>query len=143
MPGVESGAHRPKPTLFRVPPQRQFDVAAGGRPVQIGARVVSGAYHGVDLHLLNIGFPAVEAGLPAALVISAVANEHRVVSIGERVEKLVPVAVILYGVGRCGSVERTAHAGLAPGLGDLPVATGADAGRRIVGRASRGPQEEG
>ena len=88
---------------FRIPAERQFDQRSARRAMQIGSRMIARAHDVIDLQLLDVGFFAVEADLPAPLIVLAVAESHRKVRVGEGVVEIrCAVAYGLQGVRGAG-----------------------------------------
>src|SRR5947209_20599975 len=94
MPRIESGAHRPVAALFRVPAERQLDECSASSALEIGTGVVTRTKDVVDPGLLDVSFFPAETDLPAPLVISAVANNHRVMRVRERMVILVGLGIV-------------------------------------------------
>ena len=133
MIGIGTRRHGPGATGFvRIPTQGQLDESSGGRTMQIGPRMVARAQDVIHLQLFNVRFFSREADLPAPLIEIAIAADHCVVSIGQRVIEFVTF-VISYRVGGSRTKERAAHTGLAVVVGNLPMTRGAHSGIDIFG----------
>ncbi len=128
MTGIESRAHRPVSTPFRIPTQRKLDQCSPICAMQVGPRVIARTHHVVDLHVFDVGVGSVEAGLPAPLVVGSVTNRHRIVGAGKGMVVLIFFLVVFDGVGRHGPEQGSTHAGAAIAFVDGTMA--GRAGRR-------------
>src|ERR1051326_7269849 len=106
--------------------------------MEIGAGMIAGAQHVVDFQFLYVDRRIAQSELPAPLVICAVADDHRVVSIGRWMLELVVPRGILYRSGRCRAKERPSHACMQVILSNLAVAARADSSVDIVVSKSSG-----
>ena len=78
---VVTRIHRPVASLFGVPGQRKLDQRVAAGPMQICASVIAGAHDEVDALFHDVDFPAREIDLMAALIILAIAQEHREIAV--------------------------------------------------------------
>ena len=99
--------------------------------------MVARAHDVVDLQFLNVGFTAVGTDPPAALIVLAIALEHRIVSAGWFVEEGIGAGEVFYDFGGLEAVERPGHSGLGISLGDLSVALGAEVRIYVLVRVDR------
>src|SRR5437588_628354 len=76
MDGIGAGGHVPAAAAFGIPAEGELDQGAAGGAMEIGAGVVAGAHHVVDLELFDVGLAAIDADLPAALKDFAAAAQH-------------------------------------------------------------------
>src|SRR5581483_1292144 len=130
---VVTRAHRPISGLLRVPAYGQLDEFPLRIAMKIGARMVAGADHIVDLLLDNIGFFSMQSSLRALFVEPAIALQHCVVHFRGPVVDGVIFSEALDGGAGINVPERPAHARLAVRFRDLPMASRARAGIDIVG----------
>jgi hypothetical protein len=81
--------------------------------------------HKVDRQFPDVALFAIEAELILALVVSAIALEHREVSVGGPMIIGVGGLVVFDFVGWLGTIERASHPGAAVGFPHVRVTTGA------------------
>src|SRR6185295_20047613 len=85
---IEPGTHPPIPALLGVPSERKLDKRAARHAMKIRALVRPGPDHVIDLCFLYIRFFPAKTELPAPLRVHAVALDHRIARIGERMNKV-------------------------------------------------------
>src|SRR5689334_9893328 len=105
--------------------------------MQVRSRVIAGTQYVIDFHLLDAGLYSPEAGLPAALVETVDAVDHRVLRAGSCVGKLMLVGVVFNRVSYRGPEKGTAHPRAAVIGIDLGMTAGAEPRIYIVILARR------
>src|SRR5579871_1308614 len=79
---VVTRIHPPIAAFFGVPAKRQLLQRAPAGEVQVGAGMIAGTDNEIDLFLFDVGFPSIEADLPATLEVFPSADQD--VEIGVR-----------------------------------------------------------
>src|SRR6185312_2970125 len=122
---IEIGArrHGPVPAVFRIPAEWQLDQGSARRTVQISSRVIARSQNVIHPHLFNVRLPAIETGLPAALIPDSIPLKHRKMSIRKVMVKIALREIFQPDLRR-GPCERSPHAGLRIGLRNLGMARG-------------------